>query len=52
VHSLAYILENVLLLGDARSRVVASMHQVQQWLGPAVLMDAASVGSYAHRPRL
>jgi hypothetical protein len=52
VHSPAYILKNVPLLGDARSRVVASMHQVQQWLGPAVLLDMASVGSRAHRPRL
>jgi hypothetical protein len=52
VDSPAYILENVPLLDDARSRVVASMHQVQQWLGPAVLLDAASVGSRAHRPQL
>jgi hypothetical protein len=52
VHSPAYILENVPLLGDAWSKVVASMHQVQQWLGPAVLLDAASVGSRAHCPRL
>jgi hypothetical protein len=52
VHSAAYILENVPLLGDARSRVVARMHQVQQWLRPAVLLDAASVGSRAHHPRL
>jgi hypothetical protein len=41
-----------MLLGDAWSRVVASMHHVQQWLGPAMLLDAASVGSRAHRPQL
>jgi hypothetical protein len=52
VHSPAYILENIPLLGDARSRVVPSMHQVQQWLEPALLLDAASVGSCAHCPRL
>ena len=32
--------------------MVASMHQVRIWLGPVVLLDAASVGSLAHRPRL
>jgi hypothetical protein len=48
LHPPAYIFENVPLLGDAWSRVVASMHQVQQWLGPAVLLDAASVGLCAH----
>jgi hypothetical protein len=47
-----YILENVRLLGNSRSRVVTSMHQVKAWLGPTVLLDAASVGSLAHRPRL
>jgi len=52
VHPPAYILENVPLFGDARSRIVASMHQVRQWLGPAVLLDAPSVGSRAHHPRL
>ncbi|CAM6104272.1 unnamed protein product [Calypogeia fissa] len=52
VHSPAYILENVPLLGDSHSRVVASMHQVREWVGPAVLLDAASIGALAHRPRL
>jgi hypothetical protein len=28
------------------------MHQVRQWLGPVVLLDAASVGSRTHHPRL
>ena len=50
VVSPAYILENVPLLGDARSRMVSSMHQVRAWLGPIVFLDAASVGSRAHRP--
>jgi C-5 cytosine-specific DNA methylase len=48
----AYILENVPLLGDTRSRVMTSVHQVRSWIGPAVLLDAARVGSRAHRPRL
>ncbi|CAM6115131.1 unnamed protein product [Calypogeia fissa] len=47
-----YILENVPVLGDTRAQVLASVHQVRFWLGPAVLLDAASVGSRAHRPRL
>ncbi|CAM6103418.1 unnamed protein product [Calypogeia fissa] len=28
------------------------MLRVRFWLGPALLLDAASVGSRAHRPRL
>lgn len=51
-HPPAYILENVPLLGDVRERVVASVHQVRSWIGQAVLLDAARVGSRAHRPRL
>ncbi|CAM6104818.1 unnamed protein product [Calypogeia fissa] len=48
----AYILENVPVLGDTRAQVLASVRQVRVWLGPALLLDAASVGSRAHRPRL
>ncbi len=48
----AYILENVPLLGDTRSHVMASVHQIQSWIGLVVLLDAAKVGSRAHRPRL
>ncbi|CAM6092168.1 unnamed protein product [Calypogeia fissa] len=47
-----YILENVPVLGDTRAQVLASVRQVRFWLGPAVLLDAASDGSRAHRPRL
>ena len=48
----AYILENVLLLGDTRAHMRASAHEVRSWIGSAVLLDAARVGSSAHRPRL
>jgi hypothetical protein len=48
----AYILENVPLLGDTRSHVMVSVHQIQSWIGPTVLLNAARVGSRAHRPRL
>jgi site-specific DNA-cytosine methylase len=46
----AYILENVPLLGDTRSHVMASVHEIWSWIGPAVLLDATRVGSSAHRP--
>ncbi|CAK9206477.1 unnamed protein product [Sphagnum troendelagicum] len=39
----AYILENVPLLGDTRSHVMANVHQIRSWIGPAVLLDAAKV---------
>jgi hypothetical protein len=47
-----YILENVPLLGDTRSHVMANVHQIRSWIGPTVLLDAARVGSRAHLPRL
>jgi len=47
-----YILENVPLLGDTRSHVMASVYQIQSWIGPAVLLDSTRVDSRAHRPRL
>ncbi len=46
----AYILENVPLLGDIRSHVMASVHEIRSWIGPAVLLDATRVGLRAHRP--
>jgi len=49
---LAYLLENVPLLGDTRSHVMASVHQIRSWIRPAVLLDATKVGSHAHHPRL
>jgi site-specific DNA-cytosine methylase len=51
-HVSAYILKNVPLLGDIRSHVMASVHQIRSWIGPTVLLDAARVGSRAHRPQL
>ncbi len=51
-HVPAYILENVPLLGDTRSHVMASVHQIRSWIGPTVLLDATRVGSCVHRPRL
>ncbi len=47
-----YILENVPLLGDTRSHVMVSVHEIWSWIGLAVLLDAMRVGSRAHRPRL
>ncbi len=49
---LAYILENVPLLGDIRFHVMASVHKIQSWIGPTSLLDATRVGSRAHGPRL
>ncbi len=51
-HVPAYILENVPLLGDTRSHVMASVHQIWFWIGPTVLLDATRVGLRAHRPQL
>jgi hypothetical protein len=45
-----YILENVPLLGDIRSHVMVSVHKIRSWIGPAVLLDVARVGSCVHRP--
>jgi hypothetical protein len=42
-----YILENVPLLGDIKSHVMANVHEIQSWIGPAILLDAARVGSRA-----
>jgi hypothetical protein len=47
-----YILENVPLLGDTRSHVMVSVHQIRSWIGPAILLDATKVGSCVHRFRL
>ncbi len=52
VRAPAYILENVPLLGDIRSHVMVNVHEIWSWIGPTVLLDAAKVGSHAHRPRL
>ena len=46
-----YIFENVPLLGDSRDKVSESKHYVCQHLGEPVFVDAASIGSYAQRPR-
>ncbi|OAE30300.1 hypothetical protein AXG93_3964s1130 [Marchantia polymorpha subsp. ruderalis] len=47
-----YIMENVPLLDDTRAQLLASVHQVRAWIGSVVLLDAARVGSRAHRARL
>jgi hypothetical protein len=46
----AYIFENVPVLGDSRDKVLAGDHYVRQHLGDPIFVDAASIGSYAHRP--
>jgi hypothetical protein len=48
-HAPTYILENVPLLGDTRSHVMASVHEIRSWIGLADLLDATKVGSHAHR---
>ncbi len=46
----AYILENVPLLGHTRFHVMVNVHKIRSWIGLTVLLDAARVGSCAHRP--
>jgi hypothetical protein len=48
----AFILENVSLMGDTRPSVISAAMAVRTGLGRAVPLDAARVGSRAHRPRL
>ncbi len=50
VHALAYILENVPLLGDTMFHVMANVHEIWSWIGLAVLLDATRVGSCVHCP--
>jgi hypothetical protein len=47
-----YILKNVPLLGDIRSHVMVSVHEIRSWIKLVVLLDVARVGSCAHHPRL
>jgi hypothetical protein len=44
-------LENVSLLGDTRHKVVKDGEYINQLLGTHTFLDAASLGSFAHRPR-
>jgi hypothetical protein len=46
-----YIVENILVVSSSRSRILESMHKIHDILGVPVLIDAAAVGSRAHRPR-
>jgi hypothetical protein len=45
-----YILENVPLLSDIRSHVMASVHEIRSWIGLAILLDTARVDSRVHHP--
>jgi hypothetical protein len=47
----AYIVENVPVESSSRSITLESMHKIHGILGVPVLIDAAVVGSRAHRPR-
>jgi site-specific DNA-cytosine methylase len=47
-----YIVENVPVVSSSRSRTLESMHRIHNILGVPVLIDAAAVGSRAHRLRL
>jgi hypothetical protein len=40
------------VVSSSRSRTLESMHRIHNILGVHVLIDAAAVGSRAHRPRL
>jgi hypothetical protein len=46
-----YIFENVPLLGDTRQKVVTDGEYINQILGTPTFLDAASLGSFVHRPR-
>jgi site-specific DNA-cytosine methylase len=46
-----YIVENVPVVSSSRSRMLESMYKIHGILGVPVLIDAAAVGSRAHRPR-
>jgi hypothetical protein len=46
-----YIVENVPVVSSSRSRMLESMHKIHGILGVPMLIDAAAVGSRAHRPR-
>jgi hypothetical protein len=48
----SYIVENVPMVSSSWSRTLKSMHWIHNILGVPVLIDAAVVGSRAHRPRL
>jgi hypothetical protein len=47
-----YIVKNVPVVSSSRSRTLESMHRIHNILGVSMLIDAATVGSRAHRPRL
>ena len=46
-----YIFENVPPLGDTRAKVREDNAYIHHLLGPPTFVDAAALGSYAHRPR-
>lgn len=46
-----YIFENVPPLGDTRTKVLEAGQYIHQLLGSPTFVDAAALGSYAHRPR-
>jgi hypothetical protein len=47
-----YIFENVAFLEDSRDKVLEGRQYVCQHLGDPIFVDSASLGSFAHRPRL
>jgi hypothetical protein len=46
-----YIVENVPVVSSSRSRTLEIMYKIHEILGVPVLIDAATVGSRAYRPR-
>jgi hypothetical protein len=47
-----YIVENVPVVSSSRSKTLENMHKNHTILGVPILIDAAAVGSRAHRPHL
>ena len=46
-----YIFENVLPLGDIRTKVRQDEAYIHHLLGPPTFVDAAAMDSFAHKPR-
>ena len=51
VDSLGYLIENVPIVSESRERNRASLKQIEAIFGPSTFIDAAKIGSRAHRAR-
>ena len=52
VNGPGYIIENVPVMSESRERNLTSVKKIEAILGPSVFIDAAKVGSRAHRARM